>query len=67
MAQTVSVHDLSEHTKRLLDVIGAVSAVTAISLSQVALAVSIVAGLLSITWYVVRLYDRFKYGKPSGD
>lgn len=59
----MNVHELSEHTKRALDVVGAVSAVAAISLSSVALLVSIVAGILSITWYGVRLYDRFKYGR----
>jgi hypothetical protein len=61
------VHDLNEHTKRVLDAVGAVSAAAAISLSQVALLVSIVAGLLSITWYGVRLFDRFKYGRGGGE
>ena len=59
----MNVHELSDHTKRALDLVGAVSAVAAISLSQVALMVSIIAGLLSITWYGVRLYDRFRYGR----
>lgn len=59
----MSLHDLNEGTKRVLDILGAASAVAAISLSQVALLVSIVAGLLSITWYGVRLFDRFRYGR----
>jgi hypothetical protein len=63
----MSVHDLSEHTKKLLDGMAAVSALTAISLSQVAVAVSIVAGLLSAAWIVQRFYDRYKYGPPKGD
>jgi hypothetical protein len=63
----VNPHELSEHTKRLLDVIGALSAVAAISLSQVALMVSIIAGLMSITWYGVRIFDRMKYGRGSGE
>jgi hypothetical protein len=61
----VSPHDLNEHTKRVLDFAGALSAVAAISLSQIALMVSIVAGLLSILWYAVRLYDRFKHGRAG--
>jgi hypothetical protein len=63
----VNPHELSEHTKRLLDVIGALSAVAAISLSQVALMVSIIAGLMSITWYGVRIFDRMKYGRGNGE
>lgn len=62
----MNINDLSEHTKRALDMIGAVSAVAAISLSQVALMVSVVAGLLSITWYGIRIYDRLRHGR-SGD
>lgn len=63
----MGVHDLSEHTKRALDFASLVSAVTAISLSQVAFAVSIIAGLLSAAWIVQRFYDRYKYGPKSGD
>jgi hypothetical protein len=63
----VSPHEWSEGTKRFLDIAGAISAVTAISLSSVALMVSIVAGVLSITWYAVRLHDRFKYGRGGGE
>lgn len=59
------LHDLNEHTKRALDVAGAVSAVAAISLSQVALMVSIVAGLLSIAWYGIRIFDRLKSGAAN--
>lgn len=62
----MSVHEWSEQSKRLFDVAGAVSAVAAISLSQVALMVSIVAGLLSITWYGIRIFDRLKNG-ASGE
>ena len=61
-----SLHELSEPTKRFLDLTAAAGAVTAITLSNVALVISCVAGLLSITWYGVRLYDRFKHGR-SGD
>ena len=58
-------HDLSEGTKRVLDFAGALSAVAAIGLSQVALIVSIIAGLMSIAWYAVRLYDRFRHGEAG--
>ena len=61
----MSPHDLNEHTKRVLDFAGALSAVAAISLSQVALLVSIVAGLLSIAWYGIRIYDRFRTGRAG--
>jgi hypothetical protein len=57
------IHDLSESTKRFMDVAGAVSAVAAISLSQAALVASFVAALLSIAWYGIRIYDRLRYGR----
>jgi hypothetical protein len=60
-----SVHDWGESTKRVLDTLAAVGAITAITLSQAALIVSIIAGLLSITWYGVRLYDRVRYGRSN--
>lgn len=63
----MNIHDLSEHSKRIGDAIAAVSAVTAITLSQVALMVSIVAGLLSAAWMIQRFYDRYKYGPPKGE
>ena len=63
----MSIHDLSEHTKRAGDWLAALSAVTAITLSQVALMVSIVAGLLSAAWMIQRFYDRYRYGPPKGD
>lgn len=58
----MSLHELSEPTKRAIDWAGAISAFAAISLSQVALFVSIIAGCLSIAWYAIRLRDRLKYG-----
>lgn len=62
----MSLHDLPEATKRALDLAAAAGAATAITLSQAALVVSIIAGLLSITWYGIRIYDRLKHGR-SGD
>jgi hypothetical protein len=63
----VSVHDLSEPTKRFLDWAAAAGAVTAITLSQVALMVSIIAGLLSAAWMCQRFYDRHFLGRGSDD
>jgi hypothetical protein len=60
-----ALHDMSETTKRFLDWTAAAGAVTAITLSQVALLVSIVAGLLSAAWMCQRFYDRYKFG-PGG-
>lgn len=60
-----SLHDWSEHTKRALDLAAAAGAVTAISLSQVALVVSIIAGIMSIAWYGIRIADRLRNGSSS--
>ena len=65
--EAVSPHDLSDHTKRALDVLAALGSVTAIGLSQVAAMVSIAAGLMSIAWLGVRMYDRFRYGHGGGE
>ena len=57
-----------EKAKRALDLTSplataAAGATAAITLSDVALTVTILAGLMSILWYAVRLFDRFKYGR----
>ena len=62
----MSLHDLPEATKRALDLAAAAGAATAITLSQAALVVSIIAGLLSIAWYSIRIVDRLRNG-PSSD
>jgi hypothetical protein len=59
------LHELSEPSKRFLDLTAAAGAVTAITLSQAALVVSIIAGLLSIAWYSIRIFDRLKGGSSS--
>jgi hypothetical protein len=61
------LHDLSEPTKRFLDVTAIAGAVTAITLSQVALIVSIIAGILSAAWMCQRFYDRHFLNRPSDD
>ena len=63
----MSIHDLGEPTKRFLDWAAAAGAVTAITLSQVALYVSIAAGLMSFAWMCQRFYDRHFLGHGSDD
>lgn len=58
------MHDLSEPTKRLIELASFLCAgVAAVSLSQAALIVTICAGLMSLILGGVRLYDRLKYGR----
>lgn len=62
------MHELSEQTKRLIDAgsaaaIAAAAGVGAMTLSDWALVVTIIAGLLSVAWQIMRFYDRFKYGR----
>lgn len=66
------IHDLSEGTKHAADVASAVAPVAAgtaaaITLSQVALVVTIIAALCSIIWFAVRMFDRIKYGPGMGE
>jgi hypothetical protein len=61
------LHDLSEPTKRFLDGTAVAGAVAAISLSQVALIVSIIAGILSAAWMCQRFYDRHFLNRSSDD
>lgn len=52
------MHDLSENTRRILDgCTAALAAAAALSLNQVALLVTIAAGLVSIACGAVRLID----------
>jgi hypothetical protein len=61
------LHDLSEPTKRLLDATAIAGAVASITLSQVALIVSIGAGLMSFAWFCQRFYDRHCLNRTSDD
>lgn len=70
-AKGASMHELSESTKRLIDAasaaaLGAAASAGALTLSDWALLVTIFAGLLSAGWQLMRFYDRFKYGHPTG-
>jgi hypothetical protein len=60
------MHDLSETTKRILDICaGLFFAAAAVTLNQVAVVVTIAAGVVSIACGTVRLLDRLRYG-PRG-
>ena len=64
----MSVHDLSESTKRIIDAVpplltAAAAGASRVSLNDVAVIVTIVVGLLSAAWYIVRFHDRIKYGR----
>jgi len=66
------MHELSEQTKRFIDLgafglTGLAGAAQAITLSDVALVVTILAGLLSAAWTVMRFYDRLKYGRGAAN
>lgn len=66
------IAELSEPTKRAIDLVSPVATAAAAgaaawTLSDVALTVTIVAGLLSILWYAVRLHDRFRHGPGRGE
>lgn len=51
------------HDHRILDLATLLSAgIAAVSLANAALAVTIIAGVISIICGIVRLYDRLKYG-----
>lgn len=61
------MHEFSEQTKRLLDIIAAACAgVAAITINDVAAFVTVLAGIVSIACGAVRLYDRFSLDRsPS--
>lgn len=60
-----SIHDMGEHTKRALDLLS--FCLAGVTVASVQATVTIIAGLLSITWFVVRLWDRFKHGPSNND
>lgn len=59
----VSLHDMGEQTKRVFDLASFLLA--GVTVASVQATITIIAGLLSITWFVIRLHDRFKHG-PGG-
>ena len=66
------LHELSESAKAAIDKYTVYSsatagAIAAATLSQAALVISCIAGLLTIAWYCVRFYDRFKHGPNRGE
>lgn len=72
----ISLHDMSEPTKRLFDfasfglagVSGAVSYANIMaSLNLAAVVIAILSGLVSLAWGLWRWRDRIKYGPHKGD
>ena len=61
----MNLHDLSEPTKRGVDL--GVGALAALSLSQISLLFGIIASAMAIVWYAVRFYDRIRYGPSPRD
>jgi hypothetical protein len=60
------MHDLSERTKHLIDFgTFAFAGAAAVTLNQVAVGVTIVAGVVSIILGAIRIYDRMKFGRPG--
>lgn len=57
------ISDLSEHTKRAIDWTAA--GMTLLSFSGLSAILTVIATLLTITWYAIRLHDRIRYG-PAG-
>ena len=65
---TMTPHDWSEHTKRVLDLaLGGATAASAgaaaITLNDVAVFMTIVAAFMSSAWYARRFYVDWRYGK----
>jgi MFS superfamily sulfate permease-like transporter len=57
------MHELSERTKHLLELVTIAGGIfTAVTLNQVAVTVTIIAGIVSAAVGCFRLYDRIKYG-----
>ena len=60
-------HHLTDQAKRLMDLVSfALAGVAAVSLTQTALIISIIAGLASIILAGFRVHDRLKYGPMRG-
>ena len=58
------MHDLSEPAKKLIDASAWIFAgVAAVSLSQTALVITILAGLASFILAAIRIYDRVVHGR----
>jgi hypothetical protein len=64
------IHDLNEHTKRLLDIgslssAGVTGAVAAITLNQVAVMLTIISLCLNIAWMVFKFLYLKKHGPDA--
>lgn len=68
----MTLHDLGEPTKRLLDygsmMLAGVSGATIMAgLNMAAVVIAILSGLVSLSWGLCRWRDRLKYGPPKND
>jgi hypothetical protein len=62
------IHDLSSATKHALDMMAFGAAVVAgITLANAALFMTFLAAICSVLWFLIRLYDRVKYGPNVND
>ena len=62
----MSLHHLSDDAARWIDRLAFLFAgVSAVSLSQTALFISIIAGLFSAILAAIRIHDRLKYGRAG--
>ena len=58
------MHDLSEPAKKLIDIITFLCAgVAVVSLSQVAVVLTIISTVIAIILGGIRIHDRVKYGR----
>lgn len=63
------LQDLSDTTKHVLDFVAfmGVTLASALTLSNVALFMSLLAAICSVLWFAVRIHDRVKYGPDIND
>lgn len=58
------MHDLSETTKRILDLVtAALAGFAALTINDVAVILTVVATAVSIICGGIRIYDRLRYGR----
>jgi hypothetical protein len=65
----MGIHDLSEPARRAIDTVAASLAGVALFglLQKIAVVVTILAGIGSISLVALRWYDRLKFGRLKGD
>jgi hypothetical protein len=60
--ELTAVHELTESTKRVIDAAAFImfGVAASLTLANIALVVSIAAGLFSIAWHISRFWDRHR-------